>query len=161
MDLPQNLPNEPEVKDIDLSELPILYVNISGNYDLNRLKKYADKIQDKIEGLKEIKRVDMVGALEREIQINIDLFQMQAAGLTFDDIDRAVAAENISATAGQVSMNNQKRILSIKNEFKTAEQIGNVIVRNPRGGAIYLRDIAEIKDSFEEQKVLLALMERM
>lgn len=152
MDLPQNLPNEPEVKDIDLSELPILYVNISGNYDLNRLKKYADKIQDKIEGLKEIKRVDMVGALEREIQINIDLFQMQAAGLTFDDIDRAVAAENISATAGQVSMNNQKRILSIKNEFKTAEQIGNVIVRNPRGGAIYLRDIAEIKDSFEEQK---------
>jgi multidrug efflux pump len=71
-DLPQNLPNEPEVKDIDLSELPILYVNISGNYDLNRLKKYADRVQDKIEELREIKRVDMVGALEREIQINVE-----------------------------------------------------------------------------------------
>ena len=54
-DLPQNLPNEPEVMDIDLSEIPILYVNISGNYDLNRLKKYADRIQDKIEEMKEIK----------------------------------------------------------------------------------------------------------
>src|SRR5690606_30595462 len=110
-DLPQNLPNEPEVMDIDLSELPILYVNISGNYDLNRLKKYADRIQDKIEELHEIKRVDMVGALEREIQINVDLFKMQAAGLTFDDIDRTVAMENISATTGQVAMNNQKRLL--------------------------------------------------
>src|SRR5690606_16422653 len=151
-DLPQDLPNEPEVKDIDLSELPILYVNISGNYDLNRLKKYADRIQDKIEEMKEIKRVDMVGPLEREIQINVDLFRMQASGLTFDDIERAVQAANISATAGQISMNNQKRILSIKNEFKNAKEIGNIIVKNKEGGAIYLRDIAEVEDSFEEQK---------
>lgn len=151
-DLPQNLPNEPEVKDIDLSELPILYVNISGNYDLNRLKKYADRIQDKIEEMKEIKRVDMVGALEREIQINVDLFRMQASGLTFDDIERAVQAENISATAGQVSMNHQKRLLSVKNEFENADQIGNIIIRNQQGGAVYLKDIAEVKDSFEEQK---------
>src|SRR5690606_40064123 len=115
----------PILMDIDLSELPILFVNISGNYDLNRLKKYADRIQDKIEEMREIKRVDMVGALEREIQINVDLFRMQASGLTFDDIERAVQAENISATAGQVSMNNQKRLLSVKNEFKSAEQIGN------------------------------------
>lgn len=151
-ELPQNLPNEPEVMDIDLSEMPILYVNISGNYDLNLLKKYADDVQDRIEEMKEIKRVDMVGALEREIQINIDLFRMQAAGLTFDDIERAVAMENISATAGQVSMNNQKRLLSVKNEFKNAEEIGNIIVKNQQGGSVYLRDIADVKDSFEEQK---------
>ena len=151
-DLPQNLPNEPEVKDIDLSELPILYVNISGNYDLNRLKKYADRVQDKIEELREIKRVDMVGALEREIQINVDMYRMQAAGFTFDDIDRSVAAENISATTGQVAMNNQKRLLSVKNEFKSAEEIANIIVKNQHGKAVYLRDLADVRDSFEEQK---------
>ncbi len=152
VDLPQNLPNEPEVKDIDLSEMPILYVNISGNYDLNRLKKYADDIQDRIEEQKEIKRVDMVGALEREIQINVDMYKMQAAGLAFSDIENTVAYENISATAGEVSQNNQKRILSIRNEFKTAEEIGNIIVKNGQGSSIYLRDIAEVKDDFEEQK---------
>ena len=151
-DLPKNLPNEPEVKDIDLSELPILYVNLSGNYDLNKLKKYADKIKDKIEALKEIKRVDVVGALEREIQINVDLYKMQAAGIGFDDIERGVAAENLSATPGQVSMNNQKRILSIKNEFKSVDQIQQIIVKNAFGKAVYLRDIAEIKDAFQEQK---------
>ena len=151
-DLPKNLPNEPEVKDIDLSELPILYVNLSGNYDLNKLKKYADKIKDKIEALKEIKRVDLVGALEREIQINVDLYKMQASGIGFDDIERGVAAENLSATPGQVSMNNQKRILSIKNEFKSVDQIQQIIIKNAFGKAVYLRDIAEIKDAFQEQK---------
>src|SRR3954468_1932456 len=72
-DLPQNLPFQPEVKDIDFSEFPILNVNVSGNYDLSRLKKYADKVKDNIEALKQIKRVDRVGNLDREIQINVDL----------------------------------------------------------------------------------------
>ncbi len=150
-DLPKNLPNQPEIKDIDLSEVPILYLNISGNFDLNKLKKYADRIKDNVEAMREIKRVDIVGALDREIQINVDLFKMQAAGLTFSDIENTVAQENVSATAGQVSMNDQKRILSVKNEFKTADQIGNVVVKNPQGKAIYLRDIADVKDGFEEQ----------
>lgn len=151
-DLPQNLPFQPEVKDIDLSEVPILSVNISGKYDLKRLKKYADKVKDEIEAMKPIKQVTMVGALDREIQINADLFKMQAAGLTFDDIDRAIASENVSTTAGEVNMNNQKRVISIRNEFKDAGQIANILVRNQEGKAIYLRDIAEVKDAFEEQK---------
>jgi multidrug efflux pump subunit AcrB len=151
-DLPNNLPNEPEVNDIDLSEMPIMAVNLSGPYDFARLKRYAEDVEDKIEEIKEIKRVDIVGALEREIQINVDLYRMQAAGFTFDDIERAVAAENISATAGEVSLNNQKRIISIRNEFKSADQIASVVVRNSRGATQYLRDIAEVKDTYEEQK---------
>ncbi len=151
-DLPKNLPFQPEVKDIDLSEIPILNVNVSGNYDLNRLKKYADKVKDAIEAEKEIKRVDLVGAPEREVQINVDLFKMQAAGLTFDDIDRTVAMENISMTAGEVAMNNQKRVISIKNEFKAADQIGDIIVKNQQGRSIYLKDIATVIDTFVEQK---------
>ncbi|MGN6477618.1 MAG: efflux RND transporter permease subunit, partial [Flavipsychrobacter sp.] len=151
-DMPQNLPNEPEVKDIDLSEQPILFVNISGNYDLNRLKKYADRVKDNIEEMKEIKRVDLVGALDREIQINVDMYKMAASGFSFGDIENAVAYENISSTPGQVSMNNQKRILTIRNEFKTAEQIGNLIVKNQQGKALYLHDIADVVDDFEEQE---------
>lgn len=152
VDLPQNLPNEPEVNDIDFSEFPILYVNISGNYDLNRLKKYADKVKDGIEELKEIKRVDIVGALDREIQINVDMYKMAASGFTFGDIENAVAYENITSTPGQVSMNNQKRILTIRNEFKNAEQIGNLIVKNQHGKALYLHDLADVVDDFEEQE---------
>lgn len=152
VDLPQNLPNEPEVNDIDLSEFPILYVNISGDYDLNTLKGYADDIQDRIEELKEVKEAQMVGALEREIQINIDMYKMAAAGFSFGDIENAVAYENISSTPGLVSMNNQKRILTIRNEFSSAEEIGNLIVKNQYGKSLYLRDIADVVDDFEEQE---------
>jgi len=151
-ELPQALPNEPEVNDIDLSELPILSVNLSGPYDFARLKRYAEEVEDRIESIKEIKRVDIVGALEREIQINVDLYRMQAAGFTFDDIERAVSGENLSATTGEVSLNNQKRIISVRNEFKTADQIAAVVVRNARGATAYVRDLAEVKDAFEEQK---------
>ncbi|MFI5195684.1 MAG: efflux RND transporter permease subunit [Chitinophagales bacterium] len=151
-DLPKNLPYQPEIKDIDLSEFPILSVNISGNYDLNRLKKYADKVKDNIEAIREVKRVDMVGGPEREIQINVDLYKMQASGLTFGDIQNIVSSENVSASAGEISMNNQKRVLNIHNDFKNADQIANTIIRNQQGKAIYLKDIAEVADNFAEQK---------
>ncbi len=150
--LPKNLPNDPEVKDIDVSEFPIRYVNIYGNYDINRLEKYADRIKDKIEGLKEIKRVDKVGGLDREIQINVDLFKMQAAMLSFRDIQNAIAYENVEATPGLVKVDGEQRIISVKKVFKTAEEIGNVVVKNPMGSTIYLKDIAEIKDTYKEQE---------
>src|ERR1035437_6725258 len=95
-DLPTDLPSEPSIMDVDISEMPVMYINISGNYDLEKLKKYAKIAQDKIEGLKEITRVDIVGALDREIQINADIFKMQAAKVTFRDIETAVSMENMT-----------------------------------------------------------------
>ena len=150
--LPKNLPNEPEVNDIDVSEFPIRFVNISGNYDLNRLEKYADRIKDRIEGLKEIKRVDKVGGLDREIQINVDVYKMQAAMLSFRDIQNAVAYENVEATPGLVKVDGEQRIISLKKVFKTAEEISNVVVKNPMGASIYLKDVADIKDAYKEQE---------
>ena len=150
--LPKNLPNEPQVMDIDVSEFPIRYVNISGNFDVNRLEKYADRIKDKIEALKEIKRVDKVGGLDREIQINVDLFKMQSAQLSFRDIQSAVAYENIEATPGIVKVDGEQRIISLKKVFKSATEIGEVVVKSPSGASIYLKDIAEIKDTYKEQE---------
>lgn len=150
--LPKNLPNEPEVKDIDVSEFPIRFVNIYGNYDVNRLEEYADRIKDRIESLKEIKRVDKVGGLDREIQINVDLYRMQAAEISFRDIQSAIAYENIEATPGIVKVEGEQRIISIKKVFKSAEEIGNVVVKNPMGATIYLKDIAEVKDTYKDQE---------
>ena len=79
-DLPNDLPTDPMVREIDFSEIPIMYVNLSGDMDLAKIKEYAELAQDKIEGLKEITRVDIVGALDREIQIDVDMYKMQAAG---------------------------------------------------------------------------------
>jgi multidrug efflux pump subunit AcrB len=77
-DLPNDLTQLPTVQETSVSEFPIMYVNISGNYDLQRLKRYADDMQDKLEELSQLNRVDEVGAPEREFQINVDRPRMEA-----------------------------------------------------------------------------------
>ncbi|WP_199137779.1 efflux RND transporter permease subunit [Pedobacter sp. ASV12] len=150
-DLPNDLPDDPVVQDINLSDLPIMYLNISGNFDLKKLKEYADDIQDRIEALPEISGVDIVGALDPEIQITVDMNKMAAAQITFTDIANAVGGENVNASGGTVKMDGLRRTLNIKKEFKNAEQIANLVIKTPTGAAVYLRDIAEVKDAFKEQ----------
>lgn len=151
-DLPQDLPQEPQAMDVNLSELPIMYVNISGNFDLNKLKQYAESMQDRIESLKEITKVDITGALDREIQINVDMYRMQAAQLTLGDIERTIGFENLTMSGGNVPMEGMRRTINIKGEFKTVEELKKLIIKSPNGAPIYLRDIAEVKDSFREQE---------
>jgi multidrug efflux pump len=151
-DLPKDLTRQPNVMEVSFSELPIMYVNIAGNMDLNKLKQYADDVKDRIEGMKEISRVQMVGDLEREIQINIDMFKMQAANFSLGDIQRAVQYENMNISGGLVPMDGMKRSLSIKGEFKTVDEIKNLVVTSGSGAKVYLKDIAEVIDSNKEQE---------
>ncbi|RAJ85882.1 multidrug efflux pump subunit AcrB [Chitinophaga dinghuensis] len=151
-DLPQNLTQDPSITKVDVSQIPIMNVNLSGDFDLQRLKQYADDMKDRIEALPEITRVDIVGALEREIQINVDKYKMDAAKIGFGDIIGAIQGENVTISGGLVSMDGQKRTLSVKGEYKDPSQIGNIIVRGQSGATVYLRDIAEVKDGFLEQE---------
>src|SRR5436189_464941 len=75
-DLPTDLTQEPDVQEFAFSEMPIMFVNISGDYDGIKLKQYADRMQDRIEELSEITRADIVVAPEREIQINVDPYKL-------------------------------------------------------------------------------------
>jgi len=151
-DLPTDLPADPSIMDIDLSAMPVMYINISGNYDLDKLKHYAEIAQDKIEGLKEITRVDIVGALDREIQINADIFKMQAARVTFGNIEQAVAYENMTISGGSLTSNGTRNTVRIKGQFADVETIRNIIVHSSSGAFVRLGDIAEVNDDFEEQE---------
>ncbi len=151
-DLPTDLPSDPQIMDIDLSAMPVMYINISGNYDLDKLKHYAEIAQDKIEGLKEITRVDIVGALDREIQINANIFKMQAARVTFGNIEQAVAYENMTISGGSLTSNGTRNTVRIKGQFADVETIRNIIVHSSSGAFVRLGDIAEVNDNFEEQE---------
>jgi len=149
-DLPTDLTQEPTALEVSMSELPIMYVNLSGDYDGVRLKEYADKLQDKIEELPQITRVDIVGAPEREFQVNVDNARMQAASVTFDDIANAIKYENMDISGGQLEVGNMRRNLQLKGQFKTVYDIEKVVLRNSSGNPIYLKDIATIKDTIKE-----------
>jgi multidrug efflux pump subunit AcrB len=151
-DLPTDLTEEPKVQEVSFSDQPIMFVNVSGDYDMVRLKKYADDLQDKLEELSQVNRVDIVGAPEREFQINVDNTRMQSSNITFDDIANAVARENADITGGLLEVGQMKRTLQLKGQLKTAFDIENIIVRNTDGAPIYLRDIAQIRDTVKENE---------
>ncbi|HVW13196.1 MAG TPA: efflux RND transporter permease subunit [Mucilaginibacter sp.] len=152
-DLPQNDNNlkQSTITDIDVADQPILYINLSGNYDLKKLKEYADNLKDDIEGMKEISKVDEVGALTPNIQINVDMNKMAAAQISYQDIYQAIGSENVISSAGAVKIDGVQRTIDIKEDFKSADEVAAMVIRNPQGKAVYLRDIAEVKDGFQDQ----------
>jgi len=115
-----------------------------------KLKKFADDAKDELEDIPEITRVDIVGAPEREFQINVDNYKMQAADIRFDDIDSVVKGENLDISGGLLDVGNMKRTLQLKGQFKTADDIRQIIIRNMQGGPVYLKDIANIKDTVKD-----------
>ncbi len=159
-DLPSNLEDDPQVIDIDISEVPIMFVNLSGDYDLQTLKRYAEMMQDRFEGIKEIRRVDIVGALDREIQINVDMYKAALAGVDLSDIIQAVGSENVLMPGGQLSVNGMKRSLSVSGEYENADEIANTVVGSTKGGKVYLKDIADVVDTNKEQESFARLDEK-
>ena len=98
-DLPTDLTQQPDVIEVSFSDLPIMFVNVSGNYDPVQLKDYAKKLKDKFEELPEINKAEITGAPEREIQVNVDKYKMESAGVGFNDIANAINNENKDISA--------------------------------------------------------------
>lgn len=151
-ELPQDLPADPSIFELNFSEFPIMNVNISGNFSLSRLKTFAEDIKDRIESMKEISRVDMIGALDREIQVNVDMNALKVTQLTLGDIERAIAFENMNISGGSVKIDGQQRTISVKGQFTSLEQLENLVINSQAGGHIYLKNVAEIVDGYKEQE---------
>ena len=152
-DLPNDLTAQPDVQEFAFSEMPIMFVNVTGDYDGVKLKEFADKMQDKFEELTEITRAEIVGAPEREIQINVDPYKMTAARVSFTDIENAVNRENRDITGGLIEIGNMKRTLRVKGQFTSAMSLRDIVVRSSAQGAtVYLKDIAELKDTIREKE---------
>ncbi|MEI7471896.1 MAG: efflux RND transporter permease subunit, partial [Chitinophagaceae bacterium] len=152
-DLPNDLTVQPNAQEFAFSEMPIMFVNISGDYDGIKLKQFADKMQDHFEELPEITRAEIVGAPEREIQVNVDPLKMTAAKVSFMDIENAISRENRDITGGLIEVGGMKRTLKVKGQFTSALNLQNIIVRSSaRGATVYLKDIAALKDTIKEKE---------
>ncbi|MBF9142762.1 efflux RND transporter permease subunit [Hymenobacter properus] len=151
-ELPNDLPTAPTVKEINISEQPIMYVNLSGNLPAAQLKKYADDFQDKIEALPEITRVDIIGALDQQVNVDVDLNKLRASRLGFSDISRAIGGENLTVSGGSIDVGNQKRAVRVAGQYARAEDIADIQVKNLNGAAVRLGDIATVTDGFKDRE---------
>jgi len=149
--LPTDLDKDPAVQEIDFSEFPIMFINIAGEVEPTRLKDYADDLKDQIEGMKEITRADIIGALEREVYIDLDLFKMQASGLSFQDVENSIKGENVNISGGEYTADGIRRNIRLVSEFKSVSDIQEIMLKSSQGNIVYLRDIAKIVDGYKEQ----------
>lgn len=152
-DLPNDLTSEPNVQEFAFSDMPIMFVNISGDFDGIQLKKYADKMQDRFESLSEVNRAEIVGAPEREIQVNVDPYKLTAARVSLTDVENAISRENHDITGGLIQTGEMKRTLKVKGQFTSINDLYDIVVRSSaQGASVYLRDVADLRDTIKEQE---------
>lgn len=150
-DFPQDLPADPNVFEMNISELtPVMNINLSGDFSIDQLNEYAEYLEDKIEKLSEITEVDIRGVQEKEMKVNVDLFRLQANELSFNDIAGAISNENMTISAGNMLEGSMRKTVRIEGEFKNAADLGKVIIKQEKGNIVYLSDVADVV--FEEQE---------
>jgi len=159
-ELPNDLIQDPAVEDIDFSEFPIININLSGDYSIEELKGYAEYLEEKIESVGEISKVEIRGVDEREIKVNVDLLKLEAYELTFDDIEFAIAQENVSISGGEILLGETRRSVRTVGEFKNIAELENIIVKRDGQVVVYLKDLAEVVDGYEEAKTFTRLDEQ-
>ena len=141
---------EPSVFELNISEeVPILNINLQGNYTTQQLKKYGELLQDDIEEIPEVKKVDILGVDDKEVEIAVDIFKMTAAQVSFDDIQNAVKYENMTLSGGNLISQGSRNNIRIVGEIKDPKELENIIVKH-NGGTVYLKDIAVV--SFKEKE---------
>ena len=150
-DFPKDLQSEPSVTEMNFSErIPIMNINLSGEFSMDQLKEYAEYLEDEIEELSEISSVDIRGVQEKELEIAVDLYKMEASMISFTDIENAVKFENMSVTGGDILENGVRKTVRVTGEFTDPLGVKDLIVKQEKGNIVYLRDIAKI--SFKEQE---------
>ena len=150
-DFPTDLPADPSVMELNFSELmPVMNINLSGDYRLQDLKKYAEYLEDRVEALPQISKVDIQGISDLEVEIEVDHLRAEAMQVSFNDISGAIAAENMTVSGGDLLVDGVRRSVQVEGDFTSIEELENVIIKAENGFTVHLRDVAEA--SFVEKE---------
>ncbi len=151
-ELPDDLDQDPNVREVDFSRFPIFNINLSGDHGLVQLKEYAEELQDRVEGVPQINEVEIKGDLEREIRIKADLHKMQNRKVSFQDIENAVKRENVSIGAGDITLGKNQRSVRIQGEFDKVSEMRDIVVKDEGSSVVHLEDVATVVDGFKDRE---------
>ena len=136
---------EPNIFDLNISEeQPILNINLTGDFQVQQLKDYAEYLQDKIELLPQIKEATVRGAEEQEVEVAVDIYKMTASKVSFDNIINAIRSENNTISAGNVISDGLRKNIRVLGEIQDPKELNNIVVKRD-GGNIFLKDIATVR----------------
>jgi len=150
-ELPEDA-EDPVIEEVNLSEFPIMQVNLSGDYSLDILKENAENLQEKIEAISTVLGVDLTGGLEREVQVDVDLAKLKYYNIGFGDIIAAISQENVTIPGGDISVGLKKFLLRIPGQYQTTAPIEDIVIKAENEQPVYIRDVAEVTFGFKERE---------
>lgn len=151
-ELPDDLPQDPNVFEMNFSEFPIMNINLSGNYTLSELKKYGEYLEDEIEKISQISKVEIRGIDDKEVKIKVNPYELEARKLNFGDIEQAISAENVTLSGGNILDDGLRRTIRIVGEFTDPKQMEEVVIKNEKGNIVYLKDVATIEFDYKDKE---------
>ena len=123
--------------------------SISGNMDLNTLKKYARDIEDDLLAMEHISKVELKGFPDEEIEIAFRENDLRTYGISLAQAAQAVRGANLNITSGTIKGAKEDLLLRANNKGYTANEFRNIVVKtSPSGSLIRLHQVANIKDKW-------------
>jgi multidrug efflux pump len=149
-DLPTDA-DEPVITEINFAELPIMLISLAGEVSPVQLKEAADDLQDVLEAVPGVLKVDMTGDLEPEIRLEFDPDRVASFNLTIPEILALIPSENVNISAGGLETKGMKFNVRIPAEFVTPEEVDHLLLTVRDGKPIYLSDVAKVNYMFKDR----------
>jgi len=151
-ELPSDLEEDPEIIEINISEMPILVLSLSGTVGQVRLKGIAEDLEEEIEAIPGILDAVITGGLEREIRVEPYADKLAYYGLSIVGLQKVIAEENQNVSGGGIRMGDGRFQLRVPGEFQSPEELYGLIVGMHQGRPVYLKDVAYVMDGFKDEE---------
>ncbi len=145
---------EPEIIEINISDFPMMLVNVSGEYELEELKNVAEGLKDKIEQIPGVLGVDLAGGRDREIQVYLDSAKMEHYGLGVGNVISRIQQEHRTTPAGNLQLGSSKYSVRIPGEYKNVRRMEEIVLKAPGGHHVRLKEVGRVVDGFEERATI-------
>ena len=152
----RRLPSEvepPVISKFDNDSSPVLTIALSGETSIRDLTEIADKvIRPRLERSSGVGQVQIVGGLERTINIDVDAERLASLGIPITAVREAIVRQNADIPGGNVTGTDTEQVLRTMGRIQTPDGFNDVIVAVVNGTPIQLRDVATIVDGNREQR---------
>ncbi len=148
------LPDEveyPTIFKFSTSMIPVMMLAVTADESYPALNKILDdKLVNVLNRVDGVGAVTVIGAPEREVQVNIDPNKLEAYNLTVEQLGQIIASENVNVSSGTLDIGNNTFNIKADGEFKLSDELRKIVVSNTGGRTVMLTDVAEIRDTLEK-----------
>ena len=150
-ELPSDLEDDPVVTEINISDMPILTLSLSGPAGMVRLKEIAEDLEEDIEAIPGVLAATVTGGLEREIRVEPYPDKLAYYGISIVGLQYVIANENLNVSGGSIRMGDGRFQLRVPGEFQTPDEIYGLVVGTHNGNPVYLKNVAKVIDGFKDE----------